>query len=146
MLILARALIVTAATLAIWLYLVRLQDRGRDLNRCKIGYVYDGDTVALKCGDSERTARVTGLDAPETRDARCAAEVQAGRRATERLRDLVEGGTVSYRRKGSDKYGRLLIELSVDGENVADTLVREGLAMPYRGGGRIDWCQRLGAS
>ncbi|MDU8929020.1 thermonuclease family protein [Alisedimentitalea sp. MJ-SS2] len=145
-LILARALIVTAATLAVWLYLVRWQDRGRELNTCRIGFVYDGDTVALKCGDNERTARVVGLDTPETRDARCDAEFQAGKRATERLRELVKGGAVSYRRKGTDKYGRLLIELSVDGEDVAGTLVREGLAMPYRGGGRINWCQRLGES
>jgi endonuclease YncB( thermonuclease family) len=145
MLMLARVLILTAGTVAVWLYIVRWQERTRVGEACVVAYVYDGDTVALNCGNSERTARLVGLDTPETRDAQCDAEFQAGKRATERLRALVKAGEVTYRRKGSDKYGRLLIVLSIGGEDVADIMVREGLAQPYRGGARINWCKRLEA-
>ena len=146
MLMLARALILTAATLAIWIHIVRWQAKDGQLNTCQVGFVYDGDTVALKCGGREVTARIVGLDTPETRDAACDAEFQAGKQATERLRELVTSGKVAYSRKGVDKYGRLLINLSVDGTDVADTLINENLAVAYRGGGRINWCQRLEAA
>ena len=32
----------------------------------------------------------------------------------------------------------------LDGRDVGATLISEGLAVPYRGGPRIGWCQRLG--
>ena len=146
MLMLARALILTAGTVAVWLYIVRWQERAEQGERCVVSYVYDGDTVALQCGAREVTARVVGLDAPETRDARCDAERTHGEAATERLRSLVTAGDLHYRRKGNDKYGRWLIRLFAKGEDVAETLVAEGLAMPYRGGARINWCRKLGAT
>ncbi|MDQ2091469.1 thermonuclease family protein [Marimonas arenosa] len=146
MVILARALILTAATLAVWLYIVRWQARGGQANTCGVSYVYDGDTVALDCGGREVTARLQGLDAPETRDAGCEAERVAGNAATARLRALVRQGVVTYRRRGTDKYGRWLIRLSVDGQDVAERMIAERLAVPYAGGGRIDWCKRLGAA
>jgi len=33
--------------------------------------------------------------------------------------------------------------MTVGGVDVADTLVSEGLAMRYRGGQRINWCDKL---
>lgn len=145
MLIFARVLILTAGTLALWLFVVRWQERGGQTNACRVSYVFDGDTVALECGAREVTARVRGLDAPETRDARCEAELAAGKAATARLREIVAEGDVSYRRRGVDKYGRWLIRLSVGGEDVAGRMIAEGLAVAYAGGARIDWCKRLGA-
>ena len=112
---------------------------------CKVSYVYDGDTVALKCGLKEHTARVQGLDAPETKDPGCAEEAALGKRATERLRHLIRQGDVTYSALGYDKYGRQLIRLSVRGRDVAGTLVSEGLAERYAGGARINWCAKLRA-
>ncbi|PIE18387.1 MAG: transposase [Proteobacteria bacterium] len=97
----------------------------------------------MDCGGGEVTARVIGLDTPETVKARCDAELAAGKRATERLRALVARGEVVIRRRGYDKYGRDLIRLTVDGRDVADTLVSEQLAVRYRGGARPNWCERL---
>lgn len=110
---------------------------------CRVGYVYDGDTIAMECGRGEITARVMGLDAPETVRARCPEERAAGARATERLRALVAGGAVRITCHGEDKYRRALIRLRVDDVDVARTLVREDLAVRYSGGTRIDWCARL---
>ncbi|MCI2398012.1 thermonuclease family protein [Aliiroseovarius subalbicans] len=110
---------------------------------CRVSYVYDGDTVELTCGGNTQTARLVGFDTPETRDAKCAAEKALGDQATGRLRDLVKSGVVTLKSQGHDKYGRVLTELAVDGRDVAETLVSEGLATSYRGGSRINWCERL---
>ena len=113
---------------------------------CKIDYVYDGDTVALDCGQDVETARLVGFDTAEVRDAGCPAESAHGNAATERLRVLVSQGTVTMSGDAHDKYGRLLVSLYVVDVDVGDTLIAEGLAVSYRGGQRINWCARLGAA
>jgi micrococcal nuclease len=35
------------------------------------------------------------------------------------------------------------VQLSLDGRDVGRVLIAEGLAVPYSGGRRIDWCARL---
>lgn len=113
---------------------------------CHIAYVYDGDTVDLVCGVTHQTVRLTGYDAPETKEPGCAAEKALGDRATQRLRDLVKKGReFRYWDEGDDRYGRDLLHLWIDGQPVADILIAEGLATEYDGGGRINWCDRIGA-
>lgn len=116
-----------------------LSERG-----CRVGYVYDGDTVEVVCDGQSLTARLVGFDTPETKEPGCAAEAALGARATERLRALVEAGPVTMDSEGYDKYGRVLARMELGGEDVADILVREDLAVRYDGGARVDWCQRLG--
>ena len=116
-----------------------LSERG-----CRLGYVYDGDTVEMICGDESRTVRVQGFDTPETKNPVCTAEAALGARATERLRALVKAGPVTLKSVGEDKYGRILARMTVGGEDVGDVLIREGLAVRYDGGTRVDWCDRLG--
>lgn len=130
---------------ALWVF-VEVADRPTpEKKECRVTYVYDGDTVAMECGAGEMTARVQGLNAPETRDAQCEAERALGKAATLRLRALVKAaGEVTIERHGHDKYGRDLIRLELDGVDVADQLVKEGLAETYRGGKRRDWCADLG--
>jgi len=111
---------------------------------CTLNYVYDGDTVALDCADGRQTARLVGFDTPETKDPRCAAEKTLGNQATQRLRDLAASGVIGFDAQGYDKYGRILAKMTVDGMDVADILVREGLAVRYTGGKRINWCAKLG--
>lgn len=112
---------------------------------CVLDYVYDGDTVALACGAERVTARVLGLDAPEAKSPRCGAEKALADQATLRLRALVAAGDVTFAGRARDKYRRLLVTMKVDGKDVAQTLISEGLAVTYPGGTRIDWCARLGA-
>lgn len=119
-----------------------LRDRAQALP-CTVSYVYDGDTVAMDCGQGARRARVMGLDAPETKRASCAAEAALGARATARLRALAGAGPARITHHGRDKYRRDLIRLYINGRNVADTLISEGLAVSYHGGQRINWCARL---
>ncbi len=146
-----RAVVVTAVTIGGWMGLVAAQG-GQLFGRvpagpgCAITYVYDGDTVALDCGTGrEITARLQGFDTPESKSrARCSAEAALADRATQRLRALVASGETRLDRVGVDKYRRPLMQLWVNNVDVADTLVREGLAVRYAGGARPDWCTRLG--
>lgn len=107
---------------------------------CGLGYVYDGDTVEITCGAERLTARLQGFDTPETKAPRCAAEAALGLKATMRLRALVRSGPVAIYRQGHDKYGRVLITLTVAGKDVAGVLIAEGLAHDYHGGQRGGWC------
>ncbi|MDG1377978.1 MAG: thermonuclease family protein [Yoonia sp.] len=112
---------------------------------CVLDYVYDGDTVALACGAERITARVLGLDAPEAKSPQCSVEKVLADQATLRLRALTKEGEVTFAGHARDKYRRMLVTMKVDGKDVAQTLIREGLAVPYTGGKRIDWCARMGA-
>ena len=64
-----------------------------------------------------------------------------GDRAAERLQELLKGGAVTLTSidRDEDVYGRKLREVAVDGSDVGDTLISEGLARAYLGG-RRSWC------
>lgn len=113
---------------------------------CRVDRVIDGDTVDMTCpGGPGFRARLTGFDTPETYEPGCAAEARLGRQATLRLRELVGGArTVGARLGGVDRYGRRLVSLELDGRDVGGVLISEGLAVPYSGGRRINWCARTG--
>jgi micrococcal nuclease len=102
--------------------------------------VIDGDTIRAPYSV---TYRLEGYDAPETRFAQCAYERELGERATRRLEELMSKGRVRLIEKGRrDKYGRTLAELRINGRNVAEIMVREGLARRYSGGKRQSWCAK----
>ncbi|VDC31714.1 thermonuclease family protein [Pseudogemmobacter humi] len=108
---------------------------------CRIGYVHDGDTVELICGENRSRARLVGLDAPELSDPRCESERRAAEAARQALRRMIRAaGEVTISRRGTDKYRRDLIRLSLDGEDVAARMIREGHARAYDGGARAGWC------
>ncbi|WP_286240252.1 thermonuclease family protein [Neptuniibacter halophilus] len=92
----------------------------------QIESVVDGDTVHLQDG---RKVRLIGLNAPEAgsedRPAEFGAEL-----ATKRLRELLQSADVkmSLETQPRDHYGRWLGHLWVEGQSVAEQLLREGLA------------------
>ena len=110
-------------------------------DQCKWGggtnCVVDGDTIYLE----GQKIRIAGIDAPETHDYDCPEELMLGDRATDRLQELLNGGAVTLTSidRDEDVYGRKLREVAVDGSDVGDTLISEGLARAY-GGGRRSWC------
>lgn len=103
-----------------------------------INCVVDGDTVWV---DGVKI-RVADIDAPETHPPRCDQEAELGRRATERLLDLVNAGPFEMRAfdgRDADRYGRKLRVLLRNGQSLGDQLVREGLARTWSGR-REPWC------
>lgn len=99
--------------------------------------VVDGDTIYLH----GQKIRIAGIDAPETHDYKCRSEKALGDRATRRLRQLLNSGSVSLSSidRDEDVYGRKLRNVAVNGADVGDALVNEGLARPYRGS-KMGWC------
>ncbi len=126
--------------LGLWALADRYAPHYGQAAQCRVGYVYDGDTVELFCGTAKSTARLVGFDTPETKDPRCPAEAALGKRATERLRGLLRLGDVQVFQRGFDKYGRDLVTVTVNGRDVGPVLVAEGLAHAYHSGRRSGWC------
>lgn len=104
-------------------------------SRCR---AVDGDS--LRCGGQR--VRVIGLDAPELHG-RCLRETRLARAAADRLRRIVAAG-VRLESHGRDRYGRrLAVVRDHQGRDVAQLLIRAGLARPYDGHGpRRGWCGR----
>lgn len=101
--------------------------------------VIDGDTIRMN-GDK---IRLVGFNTPEISKPACAAEAAKGEQAKRRLLELLKSGELSFSAtadQDQDRYGRLLRQVTVGGDDVADTLISEGLAEPYQGGQKRNWC------
>ena len=105
---------------------------GRKSNKPEIGEItikdcYDGDTCTSSEGEKIRLACI---DTPEIRGKR--AKPNKALAAKNFLNEKIKGKKVSIRRVTEDKYGRTVGELSFNGENLQELLVKEGHAKIYR--------------
>ena len=91
-----------------------------------IASCYDGDTCRSNTGEKIRLACI---DTPELRGKR--ANPVPAKAAREYLRALVVGRKVGIKRITTDRYGRTVGELFVDGSNVQQQLVASGHAEIY---------------
>ena len=118
--------------------------RGRNGPVAERVRVIDGDT--LEDLRDEITYRVVNIDTPETGPrARCSAERDLGNRATNAVRTLLSGAErLELRPTGrTDRYGRTIAFVLIDGRDMGETLIEEGLARPWRGR-REPWCDASG--
>lgn len=102
--------------------------------------IIDGDTYEVM--ETGERIRQENIDTPETGGReRCPEEREAGERATAEARRLIhEAEYVSVRRSGrTDRYGRTIGWVSVDGRDIGDVLIERGVARPWRGR-REPWC------
>ncbi len=109
---------------------------------CAVLLAVDGDTVDVHCpGEGVRRARLTGFDTPEIFSPGCLSELARGLAATARLYGLLfAAGHIATSGEGTDRYGRLLLRLDLDGTDLAARMIATGLARPYDGGRRPGWC------
>lgn len=121
---LQRALcLVGAIVLALCLSAGRTESQGRTFVGKVVG-VTDGDTVSVLQDGAAVRVRLDGIDAPERAQA-------FSQRARQRLASLVSGRDVTVSARDTDRYGRLVARLVVDGQDVSERLVREGWAWHY---------------
>jgi micrococcal nuclease len=94
--------------------------------KVKVVRVVDGDTVEIEGGQK---VRYIGMDTPETVDPRKAVQC-FGKEASTENQSLVEGKEVELEKDVSetDKYGRLLRYVWLDGTMINEKLVLEGYA------------------
>ncbi len=109
--------------------------------------IYDADTFRVNIKGwpdivgHRVPVRVKGVDAPELR-ARCPAAKLAARKAKQFTVARLRGAKViELRDIERGKYFRILAEVWIDGDNLAELLVHEGLARRYSGGARAGWCE-----
>lgn len=109
---------------------------------CCVATVIDGDTLTLWCpGRGLMKVRLRGFDAPEVFSPRCVSEWTSGMAATWHLRRILFGADkIDVGFGGTDRYGRQLASLAVDGRSVAGRMVADGHARRYDGGQREEWC------
>jgi len=118
----------------------------------EITEIYDGDTIFLDnpawpaFAGHHIGVRLKGDDSPE-RHSHCAvpaakaAEEAKAMQARQLLVTTIQGGKViELHHVGRDKYFRILAELWVDGKNVSDLLIGQGLAVSYHGEKKVGWC------
>ncbi|MES2326116.1 MAG: thermonuclease family protein [Pseudomonadota bacterium] len=108
------------------------------------GRTYEGQQIRVIDGDTfdiggERI-RVAGIDAPETHPSRCANEAAFGAAATQKLAELLRGGPLWISGTKTDRYGRSVRTVRVNGEDVADAMISAGLARNYDGKQRQSSC------
>ncbi len=106
--------------------------------------VIDGDTYQ-DMNTGERV-RLENIDTPETGPrARCTAERNLGNRATQQARSFITNARqLDVRRTGRiDRYDRVIALIEIDGRDLGQMMIAEGLARPWRGR-REPWCDANG--
>lgn len=108
----------------------------------KVMSVYDGDTIKVSFPLAGTyyiwNCRLTGVDTPELRT-KNAKEKEHGYLVRDELRKRVLGKFVTVECGEFDKYGRLLIKILLDGEDINKWLIDTGYAFAYDGGTKQEW-------
>ncbi len=109
--------------------------------------IYDADTFRVNIKGwpdivgKHMSVRVLGIDAPEIRG-KCKAEKVAARLAKQfTVEALRNGSFIELKNIKRGKYFRLLADVYIDGQNLAEALILSNQARPYDGGHRKGWCQ-----
>ncbi|GAA4772796.1 hypothetical protein GCM10023219_19980 [Stakelama sediminis] len=103
---------------------------------CSDLQVHDGDSI--RCG--RERIRIENIDAPELPDSpKCHprrsyawCDYRAGYAARDALIAFLAQGSVMVRRTGTDRYGRTLARVTVNGRDAGAYLVSQGLARRWR--------------
>lgn len=116
----------------------------------QVDHVYDGDTIYFRMPGawpelSMTGIRVLGIDAPEMHS-HCPAEHQRALEARAAVMRFVQqtSGVIELRNVRHDKYGgRIEANVLVDGKDLSQYMIAQGLATAYNGEHRdkMKWCQ-----
>jgi micrococcal nuclease len=116
----------------------------------EITRVIDGDTVEVAVDflpsplPPRLSIRVMGVDTPEKAPrAQCDAEAALARKASAFTKDAVANALeIDIKILKWDKYGgRVLGEVYLDHQSLAESLISAGLARPYKGEAKSSWCE-----
>ena len=103
--------------------------------------VYDGDTITVEMSFRQEALesfkiRLLHINAPEIKvrkNVRDREEVKkAGLESRDFLRNRVLGEEVSLKCEGFDSFGRILAEITHEGENVNQLMITSGHAVPFK--------------
>ena len=118
-------------------------------------YVYkpvkitDGDTIKLDVSKESPlikklglSVRIKGIDTPEKAPrAKCKKESELGHQASKFTTDLVGNKELLLSEVENDHYGgRIVANVKVGGVDIAQELLKKGLARVYNGEKKKSWC------
>jgi micrococcal nuclease len=118
-------------------------------------YVYkpvkitDGDTIKLDVSKESPlikklglSVRIKGIDTPEKAPrAKCKKESELGQQATKYTTELVGNKELLLSQVENDHYGgRIVANVKVGGVDIAQELLKKGLARVYNGEKKKSWC------
>lgn len=104
--------------------------------RGKVVNVADGDTLTiLGTGNKQTKVRLYGIDAPEKAQ-------DFGNVAREHLAGLVAGKTIDVTVVDVDQYGRSVGRIEVDGKEVAEEMLKNGMVWLYTAYCKIPECKQ----
>ena len=88
------------------------------------------------------SVRILGIDTPEIR-AKCDEEKKLALEARALANKLFrEAKDIEFANLKWDKYGgRVLVDVYLDGKLYKDEIINAGLARPYDGGTKEEWCK-----
>ena len=107
--------------------LIYLLNTKATLNMIKIKNCYDGDTCTTESGEKIRLACI---DAPEIRGKN--ADPLKAEASKEFINNLLSNKKVKIKRIDTDRYGRTVAEIFVEGTNIQKLMVQNGFAKIYR--------------
>tara|TARA_B100000989_G_scaffold288412_1_gene259089 strand:+ start:289 stop:729 length:441 start_codon:yes stop_codon:yes gene_type:complete len=86
--------------------------------------------------------RIIGLDTPEIYRSECAYEKNKGLDAKKLINLKIQNSTniqliTDYDR---DNFGRILVRLIIDDEDISDLMISNGLGVPYNKKNKFNWC------
>lgn len=110
--------------------------------------IYDGDTFTVNIKEyppiigNRIPIRVNGIDTPEMRG-KCVKEKTLAREAKQlTVSKLRSAKVIELRNLQRGKYFRIVADVYVDNDNLADMLIKNNLAVRYNGDTKIkDWCK-----
>ena len=119
-------LVIVSILLIIFLFGSYCQNRAIIYQKVKVIRVIDGDTIEIEGGQK---IRYIGMDTPETVNPETPVQC-FGQEASVKNKELVGGKIVELEKDVSetDKYGRLLRYVWVNGSMVNEQLIKEGYA------------------
>lgn len=133
-----------------WLFALLLSATSALATPYEITRVIDGDTVEIAVDflpsplPPKLSIRVMGIDTPEKAPrAQCDSEAALAKKASAFTKDAVANALeVDVVILKWDKYGgRVLGEVYLDHQSLAQSLISAGLARPYEGEAKQSWCE-----
>ena len=112
---------------------------------CEFVKNYDGDTITVNISDvhpiigKHISIRINGIDTPELRGTTGKIKEKA-RTAKKMVTSLCKKAKIlELRNIKRGKYFRIVADVYVGGQCLADILIKNGLAKPYDGGKKPQW-------
>ena len=120
-------------------FLIYLLNTKANLNLVKIKNCYDGDTCTT---ESDEKIRLACIDAPEIRGKN--ADPLKAKASRKFINNLLSNKKVTIKRIDTDRYGRTVAEIFIEGTNIQKLMVKNGFAKLHRKYSfQCDWTYKM---